>query len=132
MKLRPWRIRAGISLTEVARRLKKSRQAIYDYESDKYIPDPEVLLEIEEMSDGAVTIGDWCQGWYDKYTVTKVDGPVDPAADYFVLRLDTDPAARVAALAYASVCPDRKLAAYLWSRVRAYMAPELDRERDTA
>lgn len=39
---------------------------------------------------------------YYKYLVTKADGsPVDPKADYFVLRLDTDPAARLAAYCYA-------------------------------
>jgi len=40
---------------------------------------------------------------FGKYTVGKSDGtPVDPQAQYFVLRLDTDPHARVAARAYAS------------------------------
>lgn len=39
---------------------------------------------------------------YGKYIVTKADGsPTDPSAKYFVLRLDTDHAARVAVLAYA-------------------------------
>lgn len=39
---------------------------------------------------------------YNKYTITKTDGtPVDPNAQYFVLRIDTDPAAREALLAYA-------------------------------
>lgn len=39
---------------------------------------------------------------YSKYVVTKADGsPTDPKADYFVLRLDTDPAARLAAHCYA-------------------------------
>ena len=38
----------------------------------------------------------------DKYVVEKADGtPVDPEAQSFVLRLDTDPNARVAARAYA-------------------------------
>lgn len=37
-----------------------------------------------------------------KYVVTKADGsPVDPKADYLVLRLDTDPCARDAASLYA-------------------------------
>jgi hypothetical protein len=41
-------------------------------------------------------------GLYGKYIIKKADGtPIDPEADYFVLRLDTDPHARVAALAYA-------------------------------
>ena len=42
------------------------------------------------------------KGLYGKYIITKADGsPVDPNADYFVLRLDTDPAARHAARTYA-------------------------------
>lgn len=39
---------------------------------------------------------------YRKYVISKANGqPVDPKADYFVLRLDTDPAARAAAYIYA-------------------------------
>lgn len=39
---------------------------------------------------------------YRKFEIAKTDGtPVDPDAQYFVLRIDTDPAARVALLAYA-------------------------------
>lgn len=39
---------------------------------------------------------------YNKYIVQKSDGsPVDPNAQYFVLRIDTDPAARHAVLMYA-------------------------------
>jgi len=39
---------------------------------------------------------------YRKYKIEKADGsPVDPDAVYFVLRLDTDAAAREAALKYA-------------------------------
>lgn len=41
------------------------------------------------------------RGWYLKYRVEKLEGLTDPNADYFVLRLDKDPAARAAALAYA-------------------------------
>ena len=42
------------------------------------------------------------RGIYGKYRVTKADGaPVDPKAQYFVLRLDTDSAARAAARMYA-------------------------------
>jgi len=41
-------------------------------------------------------------GLYDKYIVTKTDGSkVDPNAVYFVLRLDSDPQARLAARTYA-------------------------------
>lgn len=42
------------------------------------------------------------EGLYHKYNIAKVDGsPVDPKAVYFILRLDTDRAARVAAWTYA-------------------------------
>ena len=42
------------------------------------------------------------RGVYGKYVIEKADGsPVDPEACYFVLRLDTDPAARKAAAQYA-------------------------------
>lgn len=41
-------------------------------------------------------------GWKTKYKITKLSGkPLDPKAEYFVLRLDKDPHARKAALAYA-------------------------------
>ena len=40
-------------------------------------------------------------GIFDKYTIEKKDGITDPNADYFVLRLDTDPHARIALKAYA-------------------------------
>lgn len=40
---------------------------------------------------------------YSKYRIMKNDGsPIDPAARYFVLRIDTDRAARMALFAYAS------------------------------
>jgi len=40
---------------------------------------------------------------YHKYNVTKADGsPIDPSAQYFVLRIDTDYAARRALQAYIS------------------------------
>ena len=39
---------------------------------------------------------------YHKYNITKADGsPVDPDARYFILRIDTDPAAREVLLSYA-------------------------------
>ncbi len=41
---------------------------------------------------------------FGKYIIQKADGsPVDSDAQYFVLRLDTDSAARRAALRYASI-----------------------------
>ena len=42
------------------------------------------------------------KGLYSKYKIEKHDGtPIDDQAEYFVLRLDTDRAARVAVLTYA-------------------------------
>ena len=44
------------------------------------------------------------EGLYNKYIIQKADGtPIDPNADYFVLRLDTDKFAREALRFYASV-----------------------------
>lgn len=43
------------------------------------------------------------KGLYNKYVVKKVEGETDPEAVYFALRLDTDPAARVAAMVYAEL-----------------------------
>jgi len=44
------------------------------------------------------------KGLYNKYHLTKSDGtPVDPTGDYFILRLDTDPRARVAVELYAKL-----------------------------
>lgn len=45
------------------------------------------------------------KGLYQKYRIEKTDGtPTDPKAVYFVLRLDTDLAARRAAATYAHAC----------------------------
>lgn len=41
---------------------------------------------------------------FPKYTVIKRDGTTDPDANYFVIRLDEDPHAIAAALAYAKSC----------------------------
>lgn len=47
------------------------------------------------------------QRLFGKYNVTKSDGtPTDPKAQYFVLRIDTDPAAMMALGFYAAVQPD--------------------------
>lgn len=49
------------------------------------------------------------QGLYNKYEVRKRSGePVDPEAVYFVLRLDTDPVARLAAWTYVYEIRDKK------------------------
>jgi hypothetical protein len=61
------------------------------------------------------------EGLYGKYCISKADGsPVDPNADYFVLRLDTDPVARRAAREYSYVTPDRDLARGLQDRLAKY------------
>lgn len=41
-------------------------------------------------------------GLFGKYRVSKADGTTDPDAVYFVLRIDTDPAARRALTEYAN------------------------------
>jgi hypothetical protein len=56
-------------------------------------------------------MSDYKHGGLDrKYIITKKSRkPVDPEAEYFVLRLDKDPHARVASAAYAqSVKSDNK------------------------
>ena len=61
------------------------------------------------------------EGLYGKYCISKADdSPVDPNADYFVLRLDTDPVARRAAREYSYVTPDRDLARGLQDRLAKY------------
>lgn len=45
------------------------------------------------------------KGLYNKYNIQFNDGtPTDPDATYFVLRLDTDLAARWAIVLYAFIC----------------------------
>lgn len=61
------------------------------------------------------------EGLYGKYRIAKVGGsPVDPNADYFVLRLDSDPVARRAALQYSYMTPDRTLAIGLQEKLTKY------------
>lgn len=57
---------------------------------------------------------------YDKYEVRKKWGITDPNAEYFVLRVDKDPYAREAILAYATACEvtDPELAKELRAWVR--------------
>lgn len=64
------------------------------------------------------------KGLYNKYIVSKVDGsPVDEDAVYFVLRLDTDFAARTAMAVYADVVRGRNpvlagdILEMLWERL---------------
>jgi hypothetical protein len=61
-------------------------------------------------------------GLYGKYTIAKADGSeIDPKAKYFVLRLDTDPAARIAARAYAVRTQNEEL----WDDISAIDAEQL-------
>ncbi len=72
---------------------------------------------------------DEARGLYGKYIIGKANGePVDPDADYFVLRLDTDPAARRAALAYSNDIQreNPELAFDLLDRVSRYEAKEYE------
>jgi hypothetical protein len=59
------------------------------------------------------------RGFYKKYIISKADGsPVDPKAVYMVLRLDTDKAARAAAIEYAMVTVNHKLKCDIENLVR--------------
>lgn len=59
------------------------------------------------------------QGLFKKYIISKADkSPVDPNADYFVLRLDKDPAAVKAVLEYARNCDNSMLAQEIIDRYK--------------
>ena len=67
-------------------------------------------------------------GCEKKYIISKTSGkPTDPNADYFVLRLDKDPHAIKALVAYAnSVQEDNvELAADLWKKINEYGGEEI-------
>ena len=67
---------------------------------------------------------------YNKYIVTKTDGsPVDPNAQYFVLRIDTDPEARKALLHYSSLISqdDPEFANELAKWVLPYLMEDKDK-----
>lgn len=70
-------------------------------------------------------MGNYKKGGYEKkYIVSKVSGkPIDPKADYFVLRLDADPHARIALQAYADSVKtvNTKLACDLARHLRKYI-----------
>jgi transcriptional regulator with XRE-family HTH domain len=118
VKLKEWREGCGWSVALLAERLGKTRQAVYAYEADEYAPGEDTLDAIDELSEGLVT--QW-RGLWRKYRVSKTDGTAaDPDADYFVLRLDEDPAARHAALQYAAVTVDEDLARDLVARLLGY------------
>ena len=64
-----------------------------------------VLAGVSELvtnPEGILSVGDDPEGLFPKYRVSKADGSdVDAAAEYLVLRLDSDPTCRTAALAWA-------------------------------
>jgi len=61
------------------------------------------------------------EGLYGKYALRKTDGSaIDPNADYFILRLDTDPVARKATIQYSYYCGDARLAKDLQTRISKY------------
>lgn len=60
-------------------------------------------------------------GWERKYVISKADGSeVDPAAEYLVLRIDSDPEARSAALDFCVRTENKALAQDLGDRVQCY------------
>lgn len=61
--------------------------------------------------------------YYQKYAIKKTSGlPVDPEADYFVLRIDKDPVAMLAAEVYAQNTPDKDLGAAMLNRIAGHKA----------
>ena len=75
------------------------------------------------------------KGLYGKYKIEKVDGtPIDPEADYFVLRLDKDPHARTAAIAYSDACffDNQALSGDLLDRINEIELNEIERDRKAA
>lgn len=67
-------------------------------------------------------------GYEKKYIISKSNGKqIDPHADYFILRLDKDPHAIKALVAYAdSVQGDNiELATDLWKKINKYGVEEI-------
>lgn len=66
-------------------------------------------------------------GLYHKYFVSKMDGGVpDPKADYFVLRIDKDPAARKALAEYAKNISNKELAKDITNKLTEYNDPQTE------
>jgi len=62
-------------------------------------------IHCDGVMKAVVAIENWRppSGLYGKYRISKADGtPTDPGAQYFVLRIDTDQAARMALQTYAN------------------------------
>jgi hypothetical protein len=88
---------------------KNGEEDVYELYSRSEIPDIE-----SSFKNGGIK---------NKYEIRKIDGTqVDPEAWYFVLRVDKDPHAQVAAMAYAhSVADDnRQLSEELLVKVREF------------
>ena len=84
----------------------------------------ELIAEVERLQSAPKS------GLYGKYIIQKADGsPVDPEADYFILRLDADPVARIAALEYAIQTDDQKLGEMLEKRVMDHVFSKDDQCR---
>ena len=126
MNLKKWMDETSRTVTGLAEELGKSRQALHAYLSGEYVPDDATAAKIEELSEGLVEASGWCRGLHDKYRVTKRSGKTEAGADYFVLRLDTDESARIAAMVYAHACKDADLFRDLMIKIAAYESIPLD------
>lgn len=74
-------------------------------------PSPPKSKNMDDMLEKLNIPRDKVDGLYSKYHISKTDGSsIDENALYFVLRLDTDPAARLAAGTYADATDNSKLA----------------------
>lgn len=87
------------SIERVRRWTDEERSLVAHYATAKHAASLGRDVAVPPMPD--VLRADDTHGLYDKYHVQKVDGTTDPDAEYFVLRLDTDRAARHAVRAYA-------------------------------
>lgn len=56
-RLRAWRLAKGLSQRAAARSLKCSQPAWVDWETDKKLPGIANALALEELTEGAVTVG---------------------------------------------------------------------------
>lgn len=59
MKYRAWFEGSGRTLTDVARELQVSVEAVRRYVEEKRIPGKDIMLRIVKMTDGAVQPNDW-------------------------------------------------------------------------
>ncbi len=59
MKLKDWIDLNTANVTTLARKLKRSRQMIYNYCDEKSKPSLVTAYQIEQITDGKVTMYDW-------------------------------------------------------------------------